>query len=339
MLKCAIKTGVLCLLAAVMSATTLADATETSSPQVLRMTHSVDYAPLFYVDDAGNSAGILVDYWRLWSERTGVKIEFQPMPWYECLAAVRDGRADVVPGVAHEINTPVGAINSMQDTEMRTVKKVRLEIESELEADHPARPGLLKYLETIEEAGRVIVSGTERVSNIVRRLRSFARLDESELKTVDIHEGLEDTLALIHNELKHTVTVHRDFGKLPRIACYPGQLNQVFLNLLINAKQAIESIGEIRITTSQKDDHVLLVFEDNGGGIPADKLRHVFDPGFTTKGVGLGLAICYQIIRQHQGDIRAESEMGKGTKFTITRPTNLAARDSMARSDNPSELG
>ncbi len=249
----------------------------------------------------------------------------------------------LVAGVAHEINTPVGAINSMHDTEMRAMRKVRREVEEGLEADHPARAGLLKYLQTIEEAGKVITSGTERVISIVRRLRSFARLDESELKTVDIHEGLEDTLALIHNELKHTVTIQRDYGELPPIACYPGQLNQVFLNLLINAKQAIASKGEIRITTRFADNRVGVIFEDSGVGIPADKLPHVFDPGFTTKGVGvgtgLGLAICYQIIRQHEGDIRVESEVGKGTKFTITLPTDLANRNPKPSSDQESEPG
>jgi PAS domain S-box-containing protein len=249
----------------------------------------------------------------------------------------------LVAGIAHEINTPVGAINSMHDTEMRAVKKLRHEVENKLGQGHPAQAGLLKYLQTIEEAGQVIASGTERVTNIVRRLRSFARLDESELKMADIHEGLEDTLTLIHAELKLNITVQRDYGDLPKIACYPGQLNQVFLNLLINAKQAIEGKGEIRITTRIQNGNVIVVFSDTGQGIPHDQLAHIFDPGFTTKGVGvgtgLGLSICYQIISQHRGDIKAESEVGKGSQFTITLPTDLASRNSTNRSGDSPDPG
>jgi signal transduction histidine kinase len=139
------------------------------------------------------------------------------------------------------------------------------------------------------------------VINIVRRLKSFARLDEAELKTVDIHEGLEDTLTLIHHEIKHNITVRKNYGNIPPISCFPGQLNQIFLNLLINSKQAIKGKGTIDITTFAKNSKVYIVFKDDGIGIPRENLKKVFDPGFTTKGrgvgAGLGLSICYQIIQ------------------------------------------
>jgi signal transduction histidine kinase len=165
------------------------------------------------------------------------------------------------------------------------------------------------------------------VVDIVRRLKSFARLDEAELKTVDIHDGLEDTLTLIHHELKHNIRVIKKFGDIPNITCFPGQLNQVFLNLLINSKQAIKDKGTIRITTFVENKKVHIAFEDDGIGISKANLSKVFDPGFTTKGrgvgAGLGLSICYQIIKDHRAEIRVESEQGKGTTFTIVLPMDL----------------
>jgi signal transduction histidine kinase len=165
------------------------------------------------------------------------------------------------------------------------------------------------------------------VTEIVRRLRSFARLDEAELKKVDIHEGLEDTLILIHHEIKHNITVKKDYGEIPPISVYPGRLNQVFLNILNNARQAIEGKGTVTIKTYLAQGKVHVAISDTGGGISPEDIKQVFDPGFTTKGVGvgtgLGLSICYQIIQEHKGNIKVESEKGKGTTFTVTLPMNL----------------
>ena len=161
----------------------------------------------------------------------------------------------------------------------------------------------------------------------MRRLRSFARLDQAELKKADIHEGLEDTLALVHHELKHHIEVKRDYGALPPISCYPGKLNQVFLNLLNNARQAIRGKGEIGIRTFVRNDREHIAVSDTGSGISPEHLRKIFDPGFTTKGVGvgtgLGLSICYQIVQDHRGEILVESEPGKGTTFTVVLPMDL----------------
>ncbi|MFH1374024.1 MAG: PAS domain S-box protein [bacterium] len=233
----------------------------------------------------------------------------------------------LVAGVAHEINTPVGAINSMHDTQVRAVERLRAVVEQHRGDDPKLRDKVFEYLTVIEDANRVIESGSSRVTNIVTRLRSFARLDEAELKKVDIHEGLEDTLTLIHHEIKHRITIERNYGDIPMITCYPGQLNQVFLNILINARQAIEDTGVITISTFMKDAGVHVVIKDSGRGIPAESLPRIFDPGFTTKGVGvgtgLGLSICYQIVQDHRGWIRAESKPGQGTRFTIILPTDL----------------
>jgi signal transduction histidine kinase len=242
----------------------------------------------------------------------------------------------LVAGVAHEINTPVGAINSMHNTLMRAVEKLKAEMESCLEENREEKARMLSSLQAVDDANKVIASGTDRVIDIVKRLRSFARLDEAELKDADINEGLEDTLTIIHHEIKHNITVHKDYGELPKISCFPGRLNQVFLNIFINAKQAIKGKGEISITTYIKDERVYVEIEDSGEGIPKDKLDRIFDPGYTTKGVGvgtgLGLSICYQIIQDHRGEIKVESEPGSGTKFTVILPmdleTQLEARNS-----------
>lgn len=227
----------------------------------------------------------------------------------------------LVAGIAHEINTPIGAINSMHDTLMRAMEKLNITLKDDFPEAINENSRVKKALQIIAEANKVIDSGTSRVTNIVRRLRSFARLDEAELKTVDIHEGIEDTLTLIHHEIKHSVEIVRNYGAISPVACFPGQLNQVFLNLLMNAQQAIKDKGEVEITTSQRGNKVYVQIRDNGIGISKENLAKIFDPGFTTKGVGigtgLGLSICYNIIQAHRGEIKVESESGKGTTFTV----------------------
>jgi len=233
----------------------------------------------------------------------------------------------LVAGIAHEINTPIGAVNSMHDTLLRSIQKLKDILRKRPTEIDQEDARLSEILKTLDDANKVIESGTERVMTIVKRLRSFARLDEAELKTVDIHEGIEDTLTIIHHQIKHNITIIKNYGSLPKIACFPGQLNQVFLNLLINASQAIADKGEITISTGRENSKIRIEFADNGIGIPPEKIGRVFDPGFTTKGVGvgtgLGLSICYQIIENHHGKIEVESEVGKGAKFIITLPTNL----------------
>lgn len=233
----------------------------------------------------------------------------------------------LVAGIAHEINTPIGALSSMHNTSMRAMDKLKLELQKIYATDKLIEENIHKNMKIMDEANRVIQNGSERVKNIVRRLRSFARLDQADLKTVDIHEGLEDTLTLIHHEIKRDITIHRKFGDIPEVTCYPGKLNQVFLNLLINAKQAIPGKGDITITTSYTDGLVRMDFRDTGIGIAKENLAKIFDPGFTTKGLGigtgLGLSICYQIMQDHHGSIHVKSTVGKGTTFTLRIPTDL----------------
>ncbi len=233
----------------------------------------------------------------------------------------------LVAGIAHEINTPIGAVGSMYDTLFRTLAKLKDTLESRFPKEFEQIPNLKTTYDIINDSAKVIKSGTDRVTNIVRRLKSFARLDEAEIKEVDIHEGLEDTLTLIHHELKHNIEVKKNYGDIPLISCFPGQLNQVFLNLFINSKQAIKGKGIIQISTEVKNNMVHIAVKDNGSGIAKESLNKIFDPGFTTKGrgvgAGLGLSICYQIIQAHRGEIKVESVLGRGTTFTIILPMDL----------------
>ncbi len=170
---------------------------------------------------------------------------------------------------------------------------------------------------------------TDRLIAVVGSLKNFARMDESDLKIADIHEGIEGTLTILQHQLKNRIEVEKHYGDVPRIECYPNRLNQVFMNLLVNASQAIAGRGTITIKTSRSGDFVKIAISDTGVGIPAENLSRVFDPGFTTKGVGvgtgLGLSICYKIIQEHQGTIHVESSE-RVTTFMITLPVSRSRR-------------
>ncbi len=223
----------------------------------------------------------------------------------------------LVAGIAHEINTPMGAIASTHDTVFRAVEKVKAEL------GDAASAKTTQLLSMVTDASKLLRDATTRVTTIVRRLKSFARLDEAELKEADLNAGIEDTLALAAHELKG-VRVVKELGSLPPVTCYPGRLNQVFLNVLVNARQAVGPDGEIAIRTSRAGGAVQIAISDDGCGISESDLTRVFDPGFTTKGVGvgtgLGLSICYQIVSEHKGEIEIESEIGRGTTVTIRVP-------------------
>ena len=176
----------------------------------------------------------------------------------------------------------------------------------------------------IADSNKVIETGSQRVATIVNSLRNFARLDEEDMKQVDLHQGIDDSLMLINHEIKGRVEIVKEYGDLPAVECYPGRLNQVFLNILNNAQQSIDGNGIITIVTSVDGDNARVAISHSGSGIEADKLAKVFDPGYTTKGVGLGtglgLSICYEIMEDHEGRVDVESEVGSGSTFTVTVP-------------------
>jgi len=225
----------------------------------------------------------------------------------------------LVAGVAHEINNPVSFIAT-------SVAPLRKRL---AEAAVEAPPDVVPLLREAEEIADVMARGAERTAAIVRDLRSFSRLGEAKRKPVDLHDGLEVSLRLLESRWRGRVTVHRDFGEMPLVECDPGQLNQVFMNVLANACDATAANGNIWITTRREGDKAVVTVRDDGVGMTPEVREHVFDPFFTTKdvggGTGLGLAISHGVVMAHGGRIEVESAPGAGATFRIILPIGDAA--------------
>jgi signal transduction histidine kinase len=225
----------------------------------------------------------------------------------------------LVAGVAHEINTPLGVLQSNTNTMARAAGKLAASLAEHAEAR--------RYLELITSTAGLAGQACERISQIVGNLKLFARLDEAEIQQARLHEGLESTLTLLGPQIGADIEIERAFGELPEVSCAPRQLNQVWLHLLLNAVEAIRRAGRkgtIRVETRVEDGAAKVAIEDNGCGIPPENLDRIFDPGFTTKGVkvgtGLGLPICFQVVREHGGRIEVESRPNGGARFTVVLP-------------------
>ncbi len=246
-------------------------------------------------------------------------------------------------GVAHEINNPTGFIMSNLNTLMKYSGRIRefaafqTEALEALSKDIPSRNEMLEKLREKRKATKFdhvmsdidsliseSLEGAERIKRIVQDLKSFSRVDEAENKLADINAGIDSTINIIWNELKYKTSIKKEYGEIPKTRCDAGQLNQVFMNILINAAQAIEKRGEIKIRTWHEADNIYISISDTGTGIPEDKINRIFEPFFTTKdvgqGTGLGLSIVYDIIQKHNGDIGVESKLGIGTTFNIRIP-------------------
>jgi signal transduction histidine kinase len=247
----------------------------------------------------------------------------------------------LVAGIAHEINNPVNFISAGVDslsTNLEEISQV-LEIYHKITAKNVTRKlqeieelkVKIEYKEAIREINKLIETiknGTNRTTEIVKGLRTFSRLDEDILKMADIHEGLDSTLILLHNKYKNRIEIVKNYGNLPLIECYPGQLNQVFMNILSNAIEAIEDKGKITVCTSISNGFIKVSIKDSGLGIPENVREKIFDPFYTTKGVGkgtgLGLSISQSIIEKHKGSINVNSEEGNGSEFIIMLPVKQA---------------
>ena len=233
----------------------------------------------------------------------------------------------LVAGVAHELNNPVGAVNSAADVCARCLGRIaELVAASESLEELRGNRRFQQAMRMLEKNSHIAQVGTGRIQHIVSTLRNFARLDEADLQEADLQEGLESTLTLLHHQLTDTISVIEDYGDLPTVQCYPQELNQVFMNLLSNAIHSLadEDGGEIRIATYADAQCAYVAISDTGCGISPEIVERVYDPGFTTKGVGvgtgLGLAISYQIVQKHHGELRVESELGHGSTFTVVLP-------------------
>jgi signal transduction histidine kinase len=233
-------------------------------------------------------------------------------------------------GIAHEINTPIAAISSMHNSLMHAVDKLTEALETQFPRAFRDSQDAQDALETIANANRVIKTGTAHVVGFVRSLRSIIRDDKPAMVRANLHDGIDQTLLLVSHELKNRIAIERNYGEIPDILCHPNRLNQVFLNLLINASQAIEETGTIVISTCMQGNDVVVSVEDTGMGISQENLGRIFDTGFTTKdrgkGTGLGLAISRQIVEAHGGKIQATSNLDRGTIMTIILPENPSVK-------------
>lgn len=263
-------------------------------------------------------------------------------------------------GVAHEINNPVGYVNGNMSTLSayiddvkaldRTFMKFRAAVlDGNMVRGRELAAEIGRFREdkdvefVFEDITKLLAEsreGLERVTSIVRDLKHFSHVDEAERREFDINKGIESTINVAWNEIKYKAEVRRNYSELPPVFCYPQQLNQVFMNILVNAAHAISGDngkGVIGIRTYQREDSVFIEISDNGSGIPEDKIDKIFEPFYTTKpvgkGTGLGLSMAYSIINKHKGDINVRSSVGEGTTFTIRLP--LDPRDE--RSENDAE--
>ena len=236
-------------------------------------------------------------------------------------------------GVAHEINNPIGYVHSNIGT-LRTYIADLMQMLDAYEAlpESASLQSLRQQIdvdflrEDIPSLIRESQEGITRVKKIVQDLKDFSRVDSSqEWQTADLHQGIDSTLNIVSNEIKYKADVVKQYGQLPPVECLPSQMNQVFMNLLVNAAHAMgEQRGCITIRTGSQGDSVWLEFEDNGSGIPPELQQKIFDPFFTTKpvgkGTGLGLSLSYGIVQKHHGDISVRSQVGKGTVFRVVLP-------------------
>ncbi len=242
-------------------------------------------------------------------------------------------------GIAHEINNPVGFVTSnlgSLDAYHRAIFEL-LDAYEAMEAICPPNAPALADIQELKNKKKIVRiradigellaesrEGLKRVAKIVSDLKTFSRADKDNWQWVDLHQGIDSTLNIVWNEIKYHCTLNKEYGDIPKVHCIPSQLNQVFLNLLVNAAQAIPQKGEITIRSGHVGNEVFIAIADTGAGIPAEHLPRLFEAFFTTKpvgkGTGLGLSIAYNIVHKHGGRIEVASTVGEGTTFTVWLP-------------------
>jgi two-component system NtrC family sensor kinase len=240
-------------------------------------------------------------------------------------------------GVAHEINNPIGFVNSNLGTLERNVTdlmKLMAVFESkEAELPEAAQQELSKIKKdidfeyVIDDLASLINESKEglgHVRRIVADLKDFSRVDQCGWQIADLEKCIDTTLNVVSNEIRYKATVVKEYGHPPLVECVPGQINQVLMNLVVNASQAFPERGQITLRTGEEGMYVWIEVQDDGVGIPSENLQRIFEPFFTTKpvgtGTGLGLSVCYNIVRKHEGELTVRSEVGKGSCFRILLP-------------------
>ncbi len=229
-------------------------------------------------------------------------------------------------GIAHEMNTPIGVINSNTDISGRCIANIVKMLQNCKTIDELANDKQFQNsLEVLQNSNRVTLNSCDRIIQLVNSLKSFTRLDEAAFQKADVHEGIDSALTLIQHEFEDRIDIVKEYGNIPKVSCYPGELNQVFMNLLKNAVEAIEGAGKITIRSFATNGTVHVQMEDTGVGLAPEQIQRIFDPGIKRKGsrvrAGWGLFASYKIVEKHNGEIKIESEPGRGTTVTVALPT------------------
>ena len=233
---------------------------------------------------------------------------------------------ELIAGLAHEINNPLGVVNSNHQTLKRAITKLEKNTDNILQVIIN-RTKLNKIIKIVKELSSANIEAIQRIEYIMNNLRKFIRLDEAAVVKANLHECFDTTLTILNHEIQGRIKIIKDYSDLPEIFCRASEINQVIMNVLLNAVQAVQTTGQIIIRTGQNQKHVWIEISDNGKGISKENLTKIFYPGFSTKGdkigLGLGLSISRQILEGHHGAISVKSEPGKGSKFLIELPKTL----------------
>lgn len=257
-------------------------------------------------------------------EQQRLKRELRESETERILAERRAALGRLVAGFAHETNNPLGALSCAVQTFERAAGRIRTLVCVEENEDSAKLQETQRLCNALSESSRVALDACHRLDSLVKTMRDFANLDHSPLRRVHIHDRIESTLELLRYQMKGGIRLLREYGEVPEIDCFPSDLNQVFMNLFLNSIEAILSEGEIRIQSWHERGIVFVRILDTGKGIPPEDIKRIFDPGFTTKGrgvgTGMGLPICQKIVERHGGKIQVESEPGKGSVFTLQLP-------------------
>ena len=248
----------------------------------------------------------------------------------------------LVAGIAHELNNPISFVHNNLEFIEEYIERLSKIVLAYSNLDglngqkrrHGDKQKEIAKFDTIEKTLQELIAscrtGADRVKQIVLDLRTFSRTDDLGLVMADLQSGIESSLNLLSREHKDRITIHREYNSLPLVECYAGQINQVFMNLLQNAAQAIPERGQVWIKTESFSDWVRVAIKDTGKGIPAKDLERIFDPFFTTKpigeGTGLGLSISYGIVEKHGGRITVASALGEGTEFAVELPVHMSRK-------------
>ncbi len=307
-------------------------------------------------DELSNLAGEIND---MISARENAQRELNASQTQLVQAEKMASLGQMVAGLAHEINTPLGYVRSSVETLQEFNKDGQQLIHQFKETHNKMMNGDLSDIELIMERNgqrlnsnaltegfktestlfNSALDGIDRIGDLVNSLKNFSRLDEAAMKEADINDSLDNVLRISNHIIKNLVQVEKNYGVIPSVLCYPAQLNQVFMNLIVNAAHACEAKrdllpdfkGVVKLQTVAKDSMIVVRITDNGIGIPEENLVRIFEPFFTTKtvgeGTGLGLSIAYQIIEKHAGKILVESKPGTGTTFTVQIPIEKQNND------------